>query len=470
MSRRRALAVVELGSECVKVARLENRAGGYGLTGLRVGFFSGEPEQVRFVGSAFKDLRLHGVRVLVLLPRQMVNLRLLDLPSTEGAEVADMIDLQIGKHTPYTRDEIVSGYRVLAGAREGYSRVLLAIVQNTALRQKFQVLDLAGVEGECVSISTDGLIRWCAAALGDSMEGQTVAVLDVDVSSSEFLVLSDGQPLFTRNINQGFSALGDSEVSEQMLLELERSVEACQGELPGRTLSKIVVTGASGVQSGFAETVSKRLSVSCELMGAMRSVKTDTGIERNKEVSLAAIAGMAAEGARHSFNLLPATVIAKRMLMLKARNLTSFAVCAAALMVSLSAYAVFRYSLARGRLSVVEEELRTLQPAVSGVERMQEIISLVTARQGNRMSPALLLSEVAGAVPEDTGICGVNIEFPAHRMTLQADSGNTRLIRDFEEKLRGSGVLVSAKEANTTRDQATQRWVFEVDAELEAGQ
>ena len=57
-------------------------------------------------------------------------LRILVTVDARQKEIADMVDLQIGKQTPYSRGEIVSGYRILGSIRDGYTQVMLAIAQR----------------------------------------------------------------------------------------------------------------------------------------------------------------------------------------------------------------------------------------------------------------------------------------------------------------------------------------------------
>ncbi len=66
----------------------------------------------------------------LLISREAVSLQTLELPSVDAREISSMLDLQMGKLTPYPRADIVWASHILGSFREGYTTVLLAIARK----------------------------------------------------------------------------------------------------------------------------------------------------------------------------------------------------------------------------------------------------------------------------------------------------------------------------------------------------
>ena len=206
----KSVVVIEVGGRWLKMARVDFSRGGVKMSRLHTARHDGDLAVVpEMISQAAVKLKLSRETVISYLPRQVVSVRLLDLPSSDPQEVSDMVDLQIGKQTPYSRDEIVSGYRVIGSDGTGYTRVLLGIVQRSLVRQRFGLLEAAGLNVDRMSISSEGLVSWHAA---NSVEppaapGEADVVIDLDSGHADFMVIEDGQLRFTRSILVGADEL-----------------------------------------------------------------------------------------------------------------------------------------------------------------------------------------------------------------------------------------------------------------------
>ena len=186
----RPVVVVEIGSDWFKIIQAESSRTGLTLSRVHVEKFGAVGSVLaRGIAGAYKKHRFARIPVLACLPRQMANIRVIDLPSTQPAEITDMVDLQAAKQTPYSREEIVFDYRIVGGGREGYTRVMLAIVQRSVLRQRFSLLEEAGLEVEGMSISSEGVFNWARREVAPT-DSDTVAILDVDSFYADFIVIA----------------------------------------------------------------------------------------------------------------------------------------------------------------------------------------------------------------------------------------------------------------------------------------
>lgn len=77
-----------------------------------------------------KDLQVNPELLTVCVPHQLAAIRNIELPSTNPEEIKDMVDLQIGKQTPFSKDEIIYDFSIITTNTEGYSKVMLTIVRQ----------------------------------------------------------------------------------------------------------------------------------------------------------------------------------------------------------------------------------------------------------------------------------------------------------------------------------------------------
>ena len=142
--------------------------------------------------------------VLSCIPRQLINVRLLELPSTEPAEIADMVELQVGRQTPYSLNEILSGYKALGAIRQGtYTRVMLVIAQRRIVRERYYAIEGAGLAVERMTVSSEGVLNWLLYRTRTQAPEKLVALLDVDSFFTHMIVVQHRKVVFTKSILWG---------------------------------------------------------------------------------------------------------------------------------------------------------------------------------------------------------------------------------------------------------------------------
>ena len=204
----RSAVIVEIGSDWLKIAQTEPLKDGLAISRIHLEKFDSLGSGLsRVIAGAFAEQKFDKMPVIACVPRQMVNIRMMELPSTDPDEVVSMAEIQTAKQTPYSRDEIVCDCRITKGSRAGYTKVMMAIVQNSVVRERFHVLEEAGIEVERMSVTTEGILSWHARSQVPESEGSAVMLLDVDSFYAEFMVIGAGGLIFTRSILTGSNQL-----------------------------------------------------------------------------------------------------------------------------------------------------------------------------------------------------------------------------------------------------------------------
>lgn len=462
--------LVEVGSEWLKIVQAEPRRGGATISKIHLERISGPgraaADQIK---SALKKGRFARIPVIGCLPRQMMTIRMLELPSTDLEEIADMVDLQIGKQTPYSRDEIAFDYRVVGSARDGYTRVMLTIVQRSTIRERYYMLEEAGVDVERMSVSAEGMLNWCAASFP---RRSASAVLDVDSSHSDLAVMVNGVLVFTKNISIGAEQLlaEPAKWQDKLGMEVRRSLETCEGELPGVKLGKLVVCGAGVNVPSFEKHIGDQLGILTEGRGSLapagkapKSPSLDD--PQYASASLTAIVGMALDPGSLEFNLMPDSVVLRKELTEKAESLTTMSMLTMSVLVVGSMYASVDLFVKNGRLRAIDAELGKTGPTVEALAEMRDTIKLVNSRSNRKFTAMNLLSHIHPLVPENVSFDSLEFDRAKGQVLLGGLAASRPDVRTMVKNLEQSPFFKDVKQTQNRAEKDMFR--FQVACTLE---
>ncbi|MCK5849373.1 MAG: pilus assembly protein PilM [Kiritimatiellae bacterium] len=445
--------IIEIGSDWLKIIQAEPHSKGPVISRVHLEKISADSAGLsQTISAALKKGRFARIPVIGCLPRQAVNVRMMELPSTDHDEIADMVDLQIGKLTPYSKDEIVSDYRIVGSGRAGYTRAMLNIVQRSVIRDRFYLLEEAGVEVARMSTSSEGLSVWCGRALG---QDSTVAVLDVDSSYSDLTVMVNGVLVFTKSIKLGANILlrEFDRWKEELCLEVRRSLETCQGELPGVRVSKLFVAGAGRNIKGLADYLSTQLSLPVKTIDSLkvaRKVPKKPALSDAKyaSASLTPLMGMALDPGGLEFNLVPDSVMSRRNLEKKAKSLTVLSMLVMSTMVFASVYTAVRLHFHGNIQDSLNTELSDTRPRVKNLKKMNELIGVINSRKDRSFSAVNIFAVLHPLVPEGMTFDSIKLDMTKNveQVSLDGLAELNPSIRTLVKNLEQSNVFADVKQ------------------------
>lgn len=466
----RNLVVVETGGDWFKLVHVTR-----GATGAQVRkMILRKAEEVESLfGKGLLDSlgipEIKGMPAVLCLPRQAVNVRLFDLPSGDPAEISDMIDLQIARQTPYSREEIVFDYRLVDSDTQGYTRVFLVIAQAGLVRQKLRSLEDSGIQVGCVTVTTDGWL--CAleaegAGLGFG-QAEAVVHLDVDASASDLMVSRKGIPLFSRSLPVGLRDLAENagRAEETMLQEVARALETFRNEMPGSGVDRLMLSGPTGRLAGMAGRLQAGLAMTVVPAAGATPVQ-GLSVPRIDEVSVSGILGAATRSAALQIDLMPDSMRLRKSVVVKARRLTLCAVLVMILLAQVSLWVGSRYGNKAAYLDQLQQMIAATKDSTEQVEAMRLKVMLVASRLEGRMIPVKALTELHGVA--DRAIRFTSIELTDKRQvicrgTADAVADVVRLVSAME----ASPLFANVKSTRTAAGEAKTE--FEIAGDLEEG-
>ncbi|MBI4835111.1 MAG: pilus assembly protein PilM [Planctomycetes bacterium] len=239
------LLSVEIGGEYLKLAHIKKS--GSGVRVLKMVSKDIRPlsddEISEFIKNYVAENQIKTKKVITFIsPRYTIN-KNIELPSTNEAEIKEIINLQASRHTPYSRDEIVIDYIPIGVIKGGYTKVLLVIVNKDIIKKYQDILERTGLELTKVVLGKEIICRWFQELRGAQQE--PVCLLHVDYAGTDFLVVQDGKVIFARNIPIGAYQLNYEGPAQQerFLKEIQSSLESYQVENVDK-FKRVVMVGA----------------------------------------------------------------------------------------------------------------------------------------------------------------------------------------------------------------------------------
>jgi len=305
----------------------------------------------------------------LLFGREIFSLQTLELPSSDPKEIASMLELQLGKLTPYPRTEILFGSTAVGSFREGYTTVLLAISRKSLIEGVLQYCKTKGLMPQWVGVSTEGLEAWWTAAGKASApmsSGQLTAIIDVDFASTDCAILSaDDRLLFTHSISIGSEQLATSEPAKlRWVGELIRLPRILSHEEVKGQIGRGILTGVTEGLTPVVEQLSSQWGAPVELRDALQGVSAAAvqSQARATRVSYTALAGSAQAARAPRLDIIPQEAKVSQALRVRSRHLTR-------LVVNLATILLLAVLLYAERIAVLGQYLRELETALLPLEQ-----------------------------------------------------------------------------------------------------
>jgi Tfp pilus assembly PilM family ATPase len=465
------ITIVELGAESFKLLVASATHKGIALDRVHVQHLSADVAPEEAIAAALKKYKIGVAPTIGMLPRQSANLRLMELPSIDQAEIADMIDLQSARQTPYSRDEILSDYKLLGQTRRGtYTRVLLAIVQRALVRERYHDLERGGLDLARMSVSTEGLLAW-VRSVGLAAE-KAVAVLDVDATGSDLIVVQQDTLVSSKHIMTGAAALreGDEEARRKFSDDVLRALDAGR-EGGGLDIDRLVLTGAATGIDGLEAALQGALKIEVAARGMASSAVEDhkhfCAEATAAGMSVTALVGAALAPDELVLNLCPDVVRMRRELVSRARDLSALGTAIMAVLVAGSLWLVLACTFKSAALKQLGREIEATQARVSRVEQMTEVVREVHQRRNVRIAPVVVLPALHRCVPEGVFIESMDYDRAKRALVLNGTAPSRKEVRGLIAALEAEPLFVRAQESGKNTIGKDGRFVFQVSCGME---
>jgi len=432
-----------------------------------------------FIGKTFSDLNFSKQGVVLCIPRHLVTVRMLDLPSTDLKEIGGMVNLQVGKQTPYSKDEIIFDHQIVGSGKEGYSRVMLVIVRRNLINDRIEVLQAAGVVIHRISVSSDGVYNWFALARPsqEEKEGEGVLVVDLDSNYSDINVIYKDRLVFTRNVLIGTKHLLGAREKwlERFMSEVAQARELFIHEQGGVRIAEVFLAGAAQSIADLDRLLSVQLELTVNVVSPIQNIRVRGDIdilqyEHFKFVSICPLIGIAMRQKETGFNLTPSELQIQRLMEERRRQVTLMGVLFAVIVMLISFLTAIYIYQKNTYLAQLKKKISGIQKEASAVEKMRLCINLVEGRLDVKMRTMNVLHEIYRLTPKEIHFTNINIE-ENKQAVLQGRAFAMSNVFEFVTTLESSPYFENVKTTYTTtkKEKKVEYAKFEIICVFEGG-
>ena len=168
---------------------------------------------------------------IIIIPRYQVTLRFIEFPSTDSSEIKSMAEFQALKELPYSKEEIITGFRNIGSYKKGFSYIMLAIVKRQLVEE---MMAQRRPKPENIKLETELLYLYL---LKKSIvkQDKVSLVINIQKDYSEIMIIDKTKPVFSRGLTNG----------KGWLEEINRSLISYRRDRNNREIEEAVVMHSS---------------------------------------------------------------------------------------------------------------------------------------------------------------------------------------------------------------------------------
>jgi len=410
------------------------------------------------------------------MPSHLVTTKNIEIPSLDPGEIHSIIDLQAGRHTPYSREEILVGYISIGVFQRNYTKVLLVIVNRDAVKSYLDMLALAGLRVSTVLFEPECLAHFYAEALNVQPEQDPIGILDISQEKTDFLVQYNRTVATCRSIPLGIQHIqSDPSSRERLVQELTQSLEAYENEDINKLPVRYVVTSQNETIASLVPVLAAALKVNVDILAfyefmeisvELKSMLMQGGAEYFSFASLTAAGCMQDQ---LQIDLTPQEIKVQRAIEEKGRQLIFFCILGIIILVLICASVLSKVYFRELYLKKIEEEYARKHRQVVGLDRIAHRSRIMKDFLQGRMSSLDVIQEVYYLVPKQIYLQTIFIDEKG-TINIQGVSESMSRVFDLVKAIEDSPLFKAAKARSTTatKDRGKDAAAFDIVFKLES--
>ena len=243
-------------------------------------------------------LHLKHPRVIGLISSNVVVTRNIEIPSRDPEEINEILSLQASRHTPYSRNEIIIDYINLGVFKSVYTKVLFIIVPRNVVMKYYDLASRLKLRIEKIVFTPEAIARFLGKDTNLANERLPVCILQIDSTTSEFLIVFHGAALFVRSISIGarhFEAAKEG-YSVRYLEELKKSFDTYQSENIDLMPAHIILGGATQGLEDLASSIREAFNMSVKQVSDLDVLPVSPELKKQHAGQNVALLSAAAPG------------------------------------------------------------------------------------------------------------------------------------------------------------------------------
>ena len=437
--RNKTIAAIEVCQSLFKLAVAEDGKNGRTVTKLVKKELSGKET----MGEALSREGISFDELVIILPRNQVTVRNLELPSADPQEIRDIINIQAGKQTPFPREELIADFLITGSScDQRYARVLLAIAQKAPVNSYLDSLREKKDKVVRVAFGPECRANWYQV-IRNHIKDKVFATVYFNLGFSDFSVISDGKLIFTRLLDIDTSAISVDVWRKRFEEEIGFALRSYKEENIGPPFDKIVFLDMNRFEADSRDILNKCFSLQASGPFDAAQFLRFSGetrqflVQQEKEgISYSNLLGYMIDPGRPALDFSPLDIkVARRERTRRKEFITAGILIVAVALVGLALFleGVYSKSMVLRRMNA---QLEKLEKETAGIQRESSTLDQIKKRLDSRISAIGVLTEIYKLAPQDVYLSAIVYDDSGSislRGTSMDMSGAFKLVKMLKE-------------------------------------
>jgi type IV pilus assembly protein PilM len=311
--RSKSILGLDIGCSAIKLVELERKGAGYTLSrfgyaplppeAIVQGSFMNAPAISSSIREAYENAQAKGKDVVTSVSGHSVIVKSISLPQQSLEELDETIRWEAEQYIPFDINEVNIDYQVIREQTEdGQMDVLLVAAKKDLIDDYVSVIQDAGLSLAVMDVDAFALANMYELTY-DPDPDAAVALVDIGASVINIAVMNGSLPIFTRDITSGGNQYTEEiqktlsvsfeeaelikvggrpgeisrdvvpqeveeamrEVSEQLLGEIQRSLDFYRATTSSSALQRVVLCGGAARVPGLDRMFHERIEIPVEI-------------------------------------------------------------------------------------------------------------------------------------------------------------------------------------------------------------
>jgi len=433
-----------------------------------------DEEITNSIRTSLDSLKLLDPEAIIIIPSHATIAKNIEIPSLDSQEINEIVDLQAGRHTPFSREEIIIDYFNIGAYRENYTKILLIIVTLSVIRRQIDILEKAGLKIEKVYFSPESMTRVCISALklGQGEVGQTL--VHIDANFTDFVNINKGEVTFVRSIPIGCQHLFSEPDRYQMrfIEEVKKSLETYQSEDIGPLPEEIILTGSIREGGELQDLLSKMLHLPIKFFpyldhAPLASEELKKSLIVGQDSFLDVVSPLIHSG-RVDINLIPEEVKLRKKFEEKSKDLVTSGVYVMTILAVLCLILIGKIFFKSTYLNNLTDRYQSVIESSKRLEEDFSQIRLIKRELKNRSLALDVLAELYELIPNDIQLNGIKFSLDG-AFSIEGNSRTMGTVFSFIGDMEESIHFKKVESRRTTKRKEGDREIvdFEILCTLE---
>jgi Tfp pilus assembly PilM family ATPase/Tfp pilus assembly protein PilN len=415
-----------------------------------------ELEVSKIIRTSLDNLKLKDPEVINIISAHSTITRNIEIPSQDPNEIKEIINLQAGRHTPYSREEIIIDYINLGTHKKHYTKILLIIVTLSIVRRQIEILDAAGLKTENVFFAPEAISQVYANNPKLNLESHVFTLMHIDTNFTDFIITSNGKLIFTRSIPIGSQQLINEKDRYEIRFveEAKRSIEAYANEHIDKESEKFILTGAAEDNPDIKDMLVERLGAPISFSPYFKNINISDSAFRdataNKGISFLDVISPLITTGHIETNFIPEEIKLRKQFVEKSQDLVKIGILAMVLLAFFAGILISKIYFKNFYLSNLAKKYKSVSEEAKGLESNFSRIEAVKNYLKDRGLSLEILTELYNLIPVDMRIKDVRLSAEG-KFTLSGNARTMSTVFSFISNMQESKYFNKVETRRTTK-------------------